>query len=250
VVKIHWTSAPNVSQDERDANAKVIETLALPKHRGGGRLAIIGGGPSIHSHLEELKAWDGAIWAVNGAINWCIDNDIKAYFYTADASRKANWVYDLSRVRLAVLAPDVSPELVAYLQENGADISLTAPIQSGPTSVNASDYLALQCGYRDMTYFGCEGSFAEPEMDANTHAFASFPIPDWIIVEVGGEYFKTKPEFVSQSIMLANIIKAFPRLFSEKSGGLLRAMIQHGPAYDVVMVSNTMYAKLTDKEAA
>jgi hypothetical protein len=249
VAKIHWISAPTVSEDERRVNFKVIEALGLPKHKGAGRLAVVGGGPSIRQHADELRAWDGAVWAVNGAINWCIDQGIPAWFYTADSSPMSNWTYDLSRVRRAVLAPDCSPELVAYLQERGAEITLTAPLESGPTSANASDFLSIDAGYTHVTYFGCEGSF---DRVAGTHAFASFPIPDWLVIDVGGEHYPTKAEFISQSIMLANTINSFPAVFAEKSGGLLSAMIKHGPDHDVYMVSNELFAKLNlpEKDAA
>lgn len=246
MVKIHWESTPNVSQEARDINAVVIEALGLPKHRGAGRLAVVGGGPSIDQHTEELKNWDGAIWAANGAINWCIDNGIEAWFYTADAMPPSQWAYDLSRVKRAVIAPDVSPKMVELLQKIGAEITLTGLPQSGPTSVNATDYLAIFSGYTNITYFGCEGSFFEAAQGAATHSTNSHPIPDWMIIDVGGQYYKTKHEFVSQSIMLANVIREFPHIYSEKSGGLLRAMIKHGFEYDVVMVATTLYAKLKD----
>lgn len=247
MVKIHWESTPNVSQDARDANAKVIEALGLPKHLGSGRLAVVGGGPSIRDHVEELRSWNGEIWAVNGAINWCTDHGINAWFYTADAMPPDVWAYDLSRVKRASLAPDVSPKMIEHLQNIGAEITLTGPIHSGPTSANATDYLSLELGYTNITYFGCEGSFADAVEGADTHAISSAPIPDWLIIEVGGEYFKTKHEFVSQAMMLANVIKAFPHIYSERSGGLLRAMIEHGPEYEVAMVANTLFAKLKDR---
>jgi hypothetical protein len=246
MAKIHWVSEPTVSDGGRAANAVAILALGIPKHEGAGRLAVIGGGPSIRDHVDELRAWDGAIWAVNGTINWCIDHGIDAWFYTADASPPSNWSYDLTRVKRAVLAPDCSPEMVGLLQGVGAEITLTAPLQSGPTSVNASDYLSIDAGYSHITYFGCEGSF-EPK---STHAFLSASIPDWLAVELGGEQYRTKAEFISQSIMLSNTINSFPTVYAEKSGGLLSAMIKHGPDHDVFMVSNTLYAKLTDKEAA
>lgn len=242
MVKIHWESIPTVSQAGRDANALVIETFGLPKHRGAGRLAVVGGGPSIRRHIEELSAWDGAIWAVNGAINWCLDHGIDAAFYTADAAPAAIWPYDISRVKRAVLAPDVAPCLISRLLSNGADVSLTGPIQSGPTSANASDFLSLECGYTSISYFGCEGSF---EYD-DTHAFGAVSIPDWITVEVGGEHYRSKAEFVSQSIMLANVIREFPMIYQDRSGGLLAAMVKHGSDYDVYMVSNELFAKLKD----
>lgn len=253
--KIHWHSFLTVSESERQANALVNKTLGLAEHRGSGRLAIVGGGPSIAEHVDELRAWPGTIWAVNGAINWCIDHDISAWFYTVDAAPMANWTYDLSRVRRAALAPDVSPELVEFLRLHGAHVELTAPIESGPTSVNASDYISLRAGYTHMTYFGCEGSFGGVRLFADqlrgdrTHAFPSFPIPHWLDVEVGDELYRTKAEFISQSIMLANTISEFPTVYSEKSGGLLRSMIEHGSDYDVFQVSNELFAKLEHKAA-
>jgi hypothetical protein len=246
MAKIHWISTPTILEDERQANALVIQALGLPKHKGAGRLAVIGGGPSIREHVAELRAWDGTVWAVNGTINWCIDHGIDASFYTCDSQPPSKWPYDLSRVKRAVLAPDVSPEMVSFLRSVGAEITLTGPLQSGPTSANASDFLSIDAGYEQITYFGCEGSFERTE----THAFKSAPLVDWMIIEIGGEYFRTKAEFISQAIMLRNTITAFPTVFSEKSGGMLRAMLEHGPDYDVQMVSNTLYAKLTDKEAA
>lgn len=243
MAKIHWESAPSVSQAGRDANAVIIKTLGLPEHRGSGRLAVVGGGPSVSEHIEELRNFDGTVWAVNGAINWCMDHGIDAWFYTADAAPMANWTYDLSRVKRAALAPDCSPELVRYLIERAAHVTLTPPVESGPTSANATDFISLKAGYRHMTYFGCEGSFADGHQ---THAFESFPVEDWLEVVIGGEHYRTKAEFISQSIMLSNTLRAFPAYYSEKSGGLLRAMIEHGPEYDVDMVSNSLFAKLKD----
>lgn len=243
MAKIHWTSTPTISDDERQANTMVIKALGLPRHQGAGRLAVIGGGPSIREHIEELRAWDGAIWAVNGTINWCLDHGIDAAFYTCDSQPPSKWPYDLSRIKRAVLAPDCSPAMVDILRKGGAEITLTAGLQSGPTSANAADYLSIDAGYEHITYFGCEGSF-EP---VDTHAFKSPDIVDWLIVDVGGGHFRTKAEFISQAIMLRNTISAFPTVYAEKSGGMLRAMLKHGPDYDVYMVSKSLFAKLEDK---
>ncbi len=246
MAKIHWTSEPTVSEAARQANAVVVGALGLPKHKGAGRLAVVGGGPSINDHIEELQNWDGTIWAINGTHKWCLQNDIDAWFYTCDALPPSKWAYDLRLVNKAVLAPDCDIEMFLRFKETGALIQLTAPIESGPTSANASDWLSLQAGYRHVTYFGCEGSFAPKA----THAFRSCDVEDWLVVDVGGEHYRTKAEFISQSIMLANTIKAFPTVYAEKSGGLLNAMLRHGTDHDVYMVSNSLYAKLTDKEAA
>lgn len=240
MAKIQWISVPNVSEDQRAANSLVIASLGLPEHRGSGRLAVVGGGPSINDHIEELQNWDGQIWAVNGTINWCKDHGIDAWFYTADSSPAELWPHNLTRITKAVVVPDCSPSMIEHLKRLGAEITLSAPLESGPTSVNASDFLAIAAGYSHVTYFGAEGSF----LPSGTHGFAAYAVPDWVEAVVGGEHFRTKAEFISQSIMLANTINAFPTIYAEKSGGLLRAMIEHGPDYDVYMVSNELYEKL------
>lgn len=244
MAKIHWVSTPTVSQETRDANAVVIAALGLPKHEGAGRLAVVGGGPSINRHIEELRAWNGTVWAVNGAINWCIDNRIEAKFYTADAMPMAGWVYDLSRVRDAVLPPGVSPDLIEHLLAQGARVELSCEIESGPTSANATDYLGIDAGYSSIHYFGCEGSFA-PD---STHAFPSADIAHWMQVNVGGDLHFTKAEFVSQAIIMARTINAFPHVYFDRSGGLLASVIKHGPEYDVTRVSDALFATL--KKAA
>lgn len=250
MVKIHWESAPNVSVDTRNANAVEIKKLGLPNHRGAGRLAVVGSGPSINEHIEELKNWPGQIWAINGTINWCVDHGIDAWFYTCDACGPDIWPYDLSRITKAVLTADGNPAMVKHLQGLGAVVELVGLPQSGPTSANASDYLAIECGYTGVTYFGCEGSFAAAEIGAASHGFKTgYSIDDWMIIELGGEYFKTKHEYIASAIMLHLSISEFPHIYSEKSGGLLRAMLKHGIAYEDVMVANSLYDKLRDAAA-
>jgi hypothetical protein len=250
-VKIHWITFSTVSAEGRASNENAIKALGLAEHRGSGPLAVVGGGPSVNAHVDEIKNAQ-TVWAANGAVNWCIDHGIDAWFYTCDAAPLANWFYDLSRVKRAVLAPDVSPELVQSLLSRGVEVQLCAPVESGPTSVNASTCIALSAGYCPVTYYGCEGSFSGVRVsplqfrESATHAVESFPITDWLDVEVGGELYRTKAEFIEQSKFLALTLKEFPQAFFEKSGGLLRAMIEHGPEHDVVQVADSLYAKLTD----
>lgn len=240
---------PTVPNSARDANAEIVKTLGLPCHKGSGRLAIVGGGNSINSHIEELRNWDGSVWAINGAVNWCLDHGIDAAFYTIDAQPPSNWGYALNRIKRAIVASDCSPALILKLLGQGAEVSLLPVPEGGPdigpTSACYAGLLGPEAGYSDMTWFGCEGSFGE-----TTHAFASPMIAEWICVSVGGAELTTKPEFAQQSQVISEIIRAFPKFYSERSGGLLRAMIEHGSDYDVSMVSNELFAKLTTKEAA
>lgn len=233
---------PSVSNEARDANAATNKALSLPSHRGTGRLAVVGGGNSINRHIEELKAFDGTIWAVNGTINWCLDHGIDAYFYTIDAQPVENWTYDLSRIRKAVLAIDCSPSMFARLK--GADVSVLTASDGGPTSANSADLLSLQAGYVGVTFYGCEGSFEE-----ETHAYKSHPVAAWIVVRVGGKDYRTKPEFLEQSRVMAEVIRALPKFYSEHSGGLLRAMVEHGMGYELADISPGVERMLINRQS-
>lgn len=242
-MSLHWTTVPSVSKEAREANEIIVRTLGLPLHEGAGRLAVVGGGPSIADHVDELREWDGGIWAVNGTINWCMDHGIDAAFYTIDASPIEKWHYDLSRVRRAVLAPDCDPSLFAYLQRQGAEISLTQTPDGGPTTAAASDFLSIQAGYRHVTFFGCEGNFGE-----TSHAYQTQMRDGWIIVDAGAERFTTIPEFIDQSKIMSEVLREFPEFYAEKSGGMLRAMVWHGPRFDVIKMSPKLWASCTVTE--
>lgn len=234
---------PTITNEARDANAVENKKLGLPEHRGSGRLAIVGGGNSINDHIEELRAWDGTIWAVNGSINWCLDHGIDAAFFTVDAQSAEVWPYDLSRVKRAALSIDCAPSMFAALI-NAAVTTLPEP-DGGPTSANSADLISLQVGYVGVTYFGCEGNFLD-----TTHAYKTCQIEQWIIVEVGGRRFRTKPEFLEQSRIMAEVIRALPDFYSERSGGLLRAMVEHGMQYELIDISEAVADKLRARVAA
>jgi hypothetical protein len=218
-----------------------VAALGLPAHKAGPgrRLAVVGGGPSIADHVDELRAWGGEIWAVNGTVNWCLDNGIDAAFYTIDASPPENWTCRLDRIRRAVLSVECSPPLIHAL--GAAHISLLPKDEAGPTSAAGATLHGLNCGYREIHFFGCESSF-----QGNTHAYDTHPVADWIDVDIGGGRFRTKPEFAEQAQVLSEVIRLAPTVFFDRSGGLLSAMVAHGTDHDVYQVSNSLYALMQD----
>lgn len=234
---------PSIKNEVRDTNAVENRKLGLPEHRGSGRLAVVGGGNSINDHIEELREWPGEIWAVNGTVNWCLDHGIDAAFFTVDAQPADVWPYRLDRIGRAVLAIDCHPSMFAAL--NGASVSTLSMPDGGPTSANSADWLSFEAGYRGVTYFGCEGNFGD-----TTHAYKSSPIEHWVRVKVGGELFYTKPEFLEQSRIMAEVIRAIPQFYSERSGGLLGAMVEHGMEYELMEISEAVAAGLRDRIAA
>lgn len=235
----------SVSNEVRDANAITNKALGLPAHRGAGRLAVVGGGPSINRHIDELKQWGGEIWAVNGAINWCLNHGIDATFYTVDAAKLCRWLFPLGRIKRAVLAIDCAPDMFGAL--SGAQVSTLSKPDGGPTSANSADWFAIEAGYSGLTYFGCESSFEEM-----THAYSeAAPIGQWILVRVGGRDYRTKPEFLEQARIMSEVIRAVPSYYAERSGGLLAAMVEHGMEYELIEISHELARSLmTRAEAA
>jgi hypothetical protein len=146
IVHVHWISVPTVNRRHATPMLKSSRRSGF-LHQGSGRLAIVGGGNSIKEHVDELRSWDGDVWAVNGTINWCMDNGIKAAFYTIDAQPLENWVYPLHRIKRAVLAADCNPDVISKLVALGcgcfaaADPGWRADFSGGGGSAGAPSRL-------------------------------------------------------------------------------------------------------------
>lgn len=189
-----------------------------PLFTGKGRLAVVGGGHSVVGHVEELRAWQGDIWAINGAWRWCRESGINAMFFSVDPKPE---LAPLVGGR-AVLAPHCDPEAF-----KAADEAYRAPGPlPGPTSAVAATAVSVASGYDGATFYGCEGSYGE-----TTHVYQDEPVNDLVRVECGGSWL-TKLELILQTEQLASVIKRFPERYAERSGGFLAALIRHGD-YDI-----------------
>lgn len=241
-----------VSDDVLERNRAHAMRLSLPLVRSaeahGRALAILGGGPSIADHERVLRAWTGDIWAINGAYRWCAERNIPATFLTVDPTP-----YDMAPVMegRALLADHCDPGLMDQWAGRAQVFSISPDaIVSGPTTATAAPCLAVMLGYGDVTFFGCESSFGEEEA---THAYAKpddelLNLNDWrMIVTCGQRQYFTCAEFLMQAEYLAAMIRAAPSNFREASGGLLRALVEHG-VYDVIGVSTFMYERLAPME--
>ncbi len=199
---------------------------------GSGRLAVVGGGPSVSGRIEALRSWPGDIWAINGAAQWCIANGIRALLYSVDAGD------DLAPlcvgVDAAVLADHCDPAGYEAMKE-GAIYQVPSDMP-GPTSAVASTVLAIKAGYDGVTFFGCESSY-----EGTTHVYSCEDVGSNLIrVACGGSEYLTKPELLLQAKQLADVIRQLPEHFSECSGGLLSAMIAD-TSYQIVGVSRSIY---------
>jgi len=200
----------------------------LPPPSGSGPLAVVGGGPSILERVDELRAWKGDIWAINGACSWCADNGISAYMMSVDPHPDlAGLVRGVER---AVLAEHCDPSVFKALKDKQV-YKITGDIP-GPTSAVAAAKVGILAGYDSVTFFGCESSFTD-----KTHAYEE-QLPDDLVRVMCGEPYLTKLEFILQAEALAKIIRAVPAI-RERSGGFLGALVEHGD-YDVTHISRAL----------
>lgn len=235
--------ADSVFADNRSHN----NSLGLPRVREAKArstpLAVVGGGPSIKRHIEELRNWPGDIWAVNGAFTWCKQHGIDAVFFTVDPMP---YHVEFSPSDRALLADNCDTALVN--EWSGAFVKLfqigIGHIANGPSTASTAPHLGLVTGYVDISFFGCESSW-----DEATHGYHK---PDeeldtisnyGLLVECGGEQFRTAADFVMQAEYLARMIRLAPHVFKDRSGGLLSAMVRN-PDWSALAASRTFYDQI------
>lgn len=218
-----------VAEDIRGRN--IALSKGYPPPAGNGHLAVVGGGPSVGRYIEQLCAWPGDIWAINGAAQWCLKNGIDAFLYSVDPDACLADLCD--GVERAVLASHCDPS--AYEALKGKEVlQVDATGIPGPTSATGATVLAFNAGYRLVTFFGCESSF-----EVTTHVYQCEDVKNLMRVECGGEFYLTKPEYLLQAEQLAGVIRGAPEFFREVGGGLLAALVAH-ETYVVKDVSRHM----------
>lgn len=229
-MKIEWETRPCVPVDELHRNVALSKgRFPLVSRKERPPLAIVGGGPSLPSHLEELKAWKGDVWACGSPYPWCVENGIDAVFFNIDPLEET---IDLARgAKRAILSTTNHPgvfDVVESVEVFDLICEEREGFLHGATTATAVPHLSAYMGYVDVTFFACESSFPE----GKTHAYKH---EDWelhIKVACNGEFFVTKPQLLFQAQLLSDVTRRCP-VFKEVSGGLLHAMVKD-PDYDIV----------------
>jgi hypothetical protein len=232
-----------VPDEDVQRNHKHACGLGLPSYREfratRPRLAVIGGGPSINRHVDEIKAFDGDVWAVNGAWGWCHRHGIAATFVSGDPHpRVAEWAKGATR---ALLNVHCDPSAFAVLKD--ADVAVfdagsePGMIRTGSSTASGTPHLAIRMGYREVTLYGCESSY---QLNATTHAFQHEQRADEMLVVCDDKEYLTAPDFYMQALELARYIREVPEFIKERSGGLLRAMIEAKGEHFIRWVSDAL----------
>lgn len=228
-----------ITDTQLEENLRYARGLCLPRLEGIARkpLAVVGGGGSIKSSLGELRAFEGDIFAINGAFGFLKENGIASTFLAVDPHPiVAKWAQGAEK---AILATQCPPEAFDVLKD--ADVRVFeagTEIKSGGSTASSTPWLAAKLGYSSLTLYGCECSF-----EHNTHAYQHEVRQDLMIVESGDNDYLTASDFYRFAQELTAIHKGLntlvPGWFKEKSGGLLRAMIER-ETYRIKWISEEM----------
>lgn len=232
--KVQFQTVGSVSDDKMELNAAYSKSLNLPVPKATAeKLAVVGGGPSVADYIDELRIFDGEVWAVNGAARWCNENGIPATLYSiSPAPAPDGFLHGITR---AVLSYECDPSVFDRLQ--GAELFAFDRDGYGPSSACAVPALAFAAGFKQVSFYGCEGAYAN-----RTHIFQHAPEPSEMIVRVGGADYRTNIGFFLQSQLLAKVIREAPHFGKDRSGGLLAALVADSEGWDVIALPSEMKA--------
>lgn len=249
-MKINFTGEPPVSHEDMLKHRQLAIARGLPFVKDAPihdrPLAVVGGGPSIQKSVAELLRFDGEIWAINGACRWLRDQGIESTFFSVDPHPiVASWVPGAKK---ALLVSRSDPSVFDALE--GADVQIFDSINDDPKGIvggsstaTVAFVLGWNLGFRKIVFYGCDGSYA----NGASHAYMDEKREDLLLVECGGKEYLTAPDFYVQSQELSAIIKKAPKHFSEKSGGLLRALVEND-SHDVTKASRALCKHMTPCE--
>ena len=223
-------------------NMAHTKSLGLPKVALGqplrhGRLAVVGGGPSVLSYLDQIREC-AEVWAINGACAMLREHGIDSFLFAIDPHPiVTKWAVGASK---AILCNRCDPEVFEVLK--GKDVRVyglhnDAPedlIYTGSSAATCAFHLGVESGFKEVDFFGCESSFEE-----SSHAYMDEKREHLLWIECNGVEYKTAPDFYIQAQEMSAIIRTFPAHFRHFGGGLLQALIDH-PEHDVTHVSRAM----------
>jgi hypothetical protein len=237
-VRLNITAIPCVPVETLGRNVAYSRSLGLPK-LGEARhpfLAIVGGGPSIKDHLDELRVWDGVIWAINGAYAYLREHGILSRFFTTDPLPGIAAMSE--KVDSAVMATCCDPSAFDAAFHAHVEIIDLDDYPCGPTTASTAPIIAATHGFRQVSFFGCEGNFGD-----DTHAYGTPRDVNLLQVECNGQEFLTSPQMYHQTQYLADVMRVAPGVFIDRSGGFLSACIAD-PDINTLAASRSVYEKV------
>lgn len=206
----------------------------------GRKLAVVGGGPLVANDLDELRAWDGDVWGINYTAQWLNENGVPATLFTVDPQ------YFEVKARDAILGSVCHPGLFAQFEGRvrAFDMIEVDPkgYAGGAFSATRAPIISMNLGYMDVSFFGCEGCMAP---DGTDHVDRQEGWPHQLIVRAGGQDYITYPPYLIQCEELSKLFY-FDGVYHNRSGGLLKAIVENPDTWSVVAVSASLKQHLEE----
>lgn len=218
-----------------------------PKRKGP--LAIVGSAPSVSEYLDELRAWPGEIWAINGAYRFLLNKGIHVHGFVGldPVPGLKEYVEQRDPMTAFLLASVCDPAVFDELAK--ADVWLWHSRQSefpypqgsqmvggGTTCLTRAPWLAHMLGWRDITVFGGDSSFAEDSSYCYRQGtFREDSLKQRFPVSVPGndQVFLTDESMFKQPAVFGVMQTMFNGLLKFKCGGLLEAFL-NSPMHQII----------------
>lgn len=246
MARISFVGTVPVEHEQIVRNMDYCKSLNLPQAEMGcnkrdGRLAVVGGGPSVLQHLDAIRECS-EVWAINGACGLLRGHGIDSWLFAVDPHPiVAKWAVGASK---ALLCNRVDPSVFDVLK--GAEVKVYEiradnpdGVYTGGSTATVAFHLGVEAGFTHIDFFGCESSFED-----KTHAYQDEKREHLLWVECGGKEYKTAPDFYIQAEEMSNVIRVFPSHFRHFGGGLLQAMIDN-KEHDITHASRALMESLT-----
>lgn len=247
--KIHFVGVPPVEWEQILRNKEECKRRGYPRisdeEKRDGRLAVVGGGPSVSSYLDKIRECD-EVWGINGACQMLAKHGIESTMLAMDPDPiVVKWC---SGVKRALLCDRVCPEAFDALE--GADIRVFELINDAPggviagsSSASAAFSLGIRLGWAYIDFFGIDSSFV-----GDTHAYQNEDRKEVLWVECNGREYKTAPDFYLQAMEMSGIIRRLPNHYRAFGDGLLQAFVAE-PEHDIKYVSRALFDQMKPVEA-
>ena len=248
-MKIRFHGVGIAPMEQLARNVEYCKSLGLPEvgQSQRTRLAVVGGGPSVKEHIEELRDFDGDIWAASGCHRWLKGLGIDSWFFAIGPEKVIAEMCD--GADKAVLASCVDPSVFDKMKGNPVRVLDLVHdgdmINHGPSTVTAGFVFPIYAGYREVTFYGCDSSYPRGE---SSHAYENCEHDFRLLIKANGEMFHTDALLFLQAEYMATMIRRVPSVYKEKSGGLLRAMIADMD-YDITGITPAL-KNFMEKQAA
>lgn len=204
------------------------------------RLAVVGSGPSVRDYLDELWDFEGDIWAVNGAYGFLLEHGIipDAFVGLDPLPGLAEYVACARKETTHYLSGMCDPAVFDALkdfhvvlwfpaQKNVRFRPGTYLVPGGTTCLTRMPALAKMLGWRDVTIYGADSSYAEDRYAYRCGTYGEDSKAEVNRVFCNGEGpFYTEEALLKQASQFCVLAQTTAIKLQFRCGGLLDAALR------------------------